>query len=121
MYDHLAARGHVREVPGAPMCSCLEKMPVVSRSDCTELTVTETYEFTFRNNGSNSAVVSAVKVEQNGCTNNDLAIRFAELAAAEEVNDSAITAFNKQIVGDCTDATLNTFLETKGYKYTRPE
>jgi len=129
MYDHLALRGYVREVPGAPMCACLEKMPVVSRADCTELTVTETYEFTLRNNGRNRAVVSAVNVEQNGCTDNDLATRFGELADATDefgelasaTDESAETAFAKQIVGDCTDAILNTFLETKGYKYTSPE
>ena len=26
MYDHLNVRGYVREVPGAPMCSCIEKV-----------------------------------------------------------------------------------------------
>ena len=30
MYDHLNVRGYVREVPGAPMCSCIEKV----RPDC---------------------------------------------------------------------------------------
>ena len=71
--------------------------------------------------GRNRAVVSAVKVEQHGCTGNDLATRFGQLANATATDESADTAFAKQIVGDCTDAILNTFLETKGYKYTSPE
>lgn len=41
MYDHLFTRGYVRNVPGAPKCGCLDRMPVVSRSDCTEVDVTE--------------------------------------------------------------------------------
>merc|ERR1711862_335283 len=37
MYDHMTQRGYVRNIPGAPMCACAENMPVVTRSDCTEI------------------------------------------------------------------------------------
>ena len=40
-FDHLAQRGYVTEVPGAPMCGCAERMPVVTRSDCTQIDVNE--------------------------------------------------------------------------------
>lgn len=30
MYDHLAQRGYVRNVPGAPMCGCVEKVKLQS-------------------------------------------------------------------------------------------
>merc|ERR1711862_531038 len=36
MSDHLHDRGYVRSVQGSPMCGCVEHMPIVSRSDCTE-------------------------------------------------------------------------------------
>jgi len=39
MYDHLTQRGYVKNVPGSPMCGCVEQMPVVTRADCTELIV----------------------------------------------------------------------------------
>merc|ERR1719410_383760 len=47
MSDHLHDRGYVRAVQGAPMCACVEDMPIVSRSDCTEIHATEFYKFTF--------------------------------------------------------------------------
>lgn len=37
MYDHLSQRGYAENLPGAPMCGCIESMPTVSRADCTEL------------------------------------------------------------------------------------
>ena len=46
MYEHMYQRGYVRNVPGAPMCGCcLEKMPVVTRSDCTEIEAIEIWKF----------------------------------------------------------------------------
>jgi hypothetical protein len=43
MYDHMYQRGYVKEVPGAPMCGCSEQMPVVSRADCTQLEVVQSF------------------------------------------------------------------------------
>lgn len=37
LYDHVFQRGYVSAVPGAPQCGCLEKMPIVTRADCTEI------------------------------------------------------------------------------------
>jgi len=37
MFDHLYKRGYVKNVPGQPMCGCIEKMPAVVRADCTEV------------------------------------------------------------------------------------
>lgn len=39
MFDHLSERGYAKNVPGAPMCACVEQMPTVTRSDCTTLEV----------------------------------------------------------------------------------
>jgi len=36
--------GHVRNIPGAPMCACLEQMPVVTHADCTDMTVDQQWE-----------------------------------------------------------------------------
>jgi hypothetical protein len=77
MYDHFVQRGYVTNVPGAPMCGCVEKMPVVDRSDCTELAVTENdVSFTYAN-GDFSAEIGSVTIAFNSCqgindTNNDL-------------------------------------------------
>lgn len=36
--------GNVRNIPGAPMCACLEQMPVVTHADCTDMTVLQQWE-----------------------------------------------------------------------------
>lgn len=59
MYDHLYSRGYVRAVPGSPMCGCVEQMAVVSRSDCTQLDVQESFVFKYRIDGSGSGSGSA--------------------------------------------------------------
>lgn len=114
MYDHLSERGYVREVPGAPMCACVERMPVVEESDCTEADITETYTFRFRNNGNHRADITNVDIEYNACTNNELADRFDEL---ENVSDEAADIFEQYIVGqgNC-DAVFDEWFEEKyGY------
>merc|ERR1712039_314212 len=69
MSDHLHDRGYVRAVQGAPMCSCVENMPIVSRSDCTEITAKEFYKFTFPDDysGEISATLDYVDINFNAC------------------------------------------------------
>lgn len=118
MYDHLNVRGYVREVPGAPMCSCLEKMPVVSRADCTEVTVNEGYVFKYNvNDRSKSLIITDTEVEFNACTNNDLRTRFDELDADNLISPGVKSIFDNQVPqSGCSDATYNNFLSTFGYK-----
>uniref|UniRef100_A0A7S1UWQ5 DUF1349 domain-containing protein n=1 Tax=Grammatophora oceanica TaxID=210454 RepID=A0A7S1UWQ5_9STRA len=44
MYDHLHQRGYARNIPGAPMCACADQMPVVTRADCTQMEVEQSYK-----------------------------------------------------------------------------
>ncbi len=115
MYDHLSERGYVREVPGAPMCACVEKMPVVEESDCTEADITETYKFNFRTNGNHKAEISEVAITYNACTNNELEDRFNEL---EKVSNVATTKFEETIVGqgNCNTAFDQWFAENYGFE-----
>ncbi len=46
MSQGLLDHGYVRNVPGAPMCGCIEQMPVVSNAACTDITVSEDYQIT---------------------------------------------------------------------------
>jgi len=74
MSDHLHNRGYVRAVQGSPMCSCVENMPLVTRSDCTEIQATELFKFTF--SGENLvASLHYTELDFNACSaqkNNDL-------------------------------------------------
>lgn len=45
MYDHMYTRGYVGNLPGQPMCNCVEEMTPMSRSDCTQLDHSKTNKF----------------------------------------------------------------------------
>jgi len=101
------------------LCAVIEKMPVVSRSDCTEVVVSETYKFTFNLSAPhlNEAELTDIDVEFiacNGETNNDLRSRFDKLDGDGMVDSSAKTYFDEHIVGDCDDK-YEEFLNTMGY------
>jgi len=114
MQDHLNTRGYAGAVPGAPMCSCVEKMPVVSRADCTEVGVEETYTFEF-SSVQTEVQISDISISFNQCTNNNLEDRFKELAAEGDVTVSASDHFHRHIVGDCDEDVYERFLLSKGY------
>ncbi len=68
MYDHLYQRGYVRNVPGAPMCACVEKMPIVSRADCTEIEALEFWRFDWSvATQSFTAVLDRTEIDFNAC------------------------------------------------------
>jgi hypothetical protein len=40
-----AEKGYIKSIPGAPLCGCLEHMPVVEKADCRQATGSVTYVF----------------------------------------------------------------------------
>lgn len=115
MYDHLYQRGYVRNVPGAPMCACVEQMPVVTRSDCTQTDVQETYEVTCNANPDApgcTAVIAKINVDFNACrgidnrNNNDLSAYFARLHQEGHLDDTQKGALKEILVekGNCPRA-----------------
>ena len=93
-------------------------MPVVSRSDCTEVIVSENFVYKYNiNDKSNSITITGSDVEFKACTNNDLRTRFDELDAAGLIEPEAKIIFDKQVPeSGCSDETYNNFLSTFGYK-----
>lgn len=100
------------------MCACLEQMPTVSRSDCTQ---TDTrYVFTFSiKSGELSVALTDTRVNFNACDDgngntNDLESKFKQLYPDEQ-------SYNKYLVGpnnnaepsNCVGA-ITTFLATNG-------
>merc|ERR1711862_671311 len=116
-----------RNVQGAPMCSCVENMPIVSRSDCTEITAKEFYKFSFPADytGKVTAVLDYVDIDFNACRakkNNNLQ-RFYELLKDEgRVIKAKYDRFRNTIVGDhqCS-AAIGDILFEKGMKGKAPE
>lgn len=119
MEDHLRKRGYVRNVPGAPMCGCLEQMPTVSRADCTQTSHEYLYDFAYEEGAENplTATIIGRKVSFAACdgdTANDLESKYEQMVKDGSVdrNDD----FETRIVGEdkCEDA-IEDFLGTKGF------
>lgn len=123
MYDHMHQRGYVRNVPGAPMCACAENMPIVTRSDCTQLDVTETFEFSW-DAGSETltGTLDENEIDFNACQgannkNNDLEAYYKKLVNQGKATQANLAKLQKILVGaggrKC-DTAIESFLAGKG-------
>ena len=109
MYDHLRERGYVRAVPGAPMCGCLDKMPTVTRADCTEIEIGNRH-FTFEYDTTKKtfmAKITFAKVEFNACqgrngNNNDLLAHYQKLEDEGSINTEGQGDIDDFLVGEGT-------------------
>lgn len=120
MYDHLYKRGYARNIPGAPMCGCVEQMPVVTRSDCTQVDVTEKFTFSYDPSTGFSVTASDVKVDFNACqglddNNNDLSAYVARLETEGKVTLAQKNQLKNHLVekGNCP-TTIERNLASKG-------
>jgi len=99
------------------MCACTEQMPVVSRSDCTELLVTENIDFTYSANSKSFTITTTeVDVEYAACqgangNNNDLQAYYERLVDEGRQPQQNYNILKETIVGDdnCEDA-INDFM-----------
>merc|ERR1719188_158187 len=121
MSDHLHDRGYVRNVQGSPMCACVENMPLVTRSDCTEIKATELFTFTLSNENL-VASVSYTEIDFNACaaqTNNDLQSFYERLLNEGRVTKEKYDKFRQTIRGNgnCPSAYSDLVFE-QGYTFT---
>jgi regulation of enolase protein 1 (concanavalin A-like superfamily) len=122
MYDHMHQRGYVRNIPGAPMCACVEQMPTVTRSDCTQIDVKEKYKIVHIPDMNRfSAEITDIEIDFNSCRgrynrNNDLHAYVARLTAEGKLRNDQRAGLDKYIVGNgrCREATSYEMSE-KGY------
>jgi len=129
MLDHLYNRGYVRNVPGAPMCGCLDKMPVVSRSDCTQVDVTELWVATFFPARSGAQAFFDLKIdEENGISidfnscrgavrNNDLESYYHRLVNEGRASLDELLKVRETLVGNnkCQQK-IDEFVITQGFE-----
>mmetsp|Transcript_26364 Transcript_26364/g.60270 ORF Transcript_26364/g.60270 Transcript_26364/m.60270 type:complete len:230 (+) Transcript_26364:659-1348(+) len=129
MYDHLYTRGYARNVPGAPMCGCLDKMPVVSRSDCTQVDVTELWVATFTpSNGTSSSSFDLKLDEENGVSiafnacrgarrNNDLESYYHRLFNEGRATGEELAEVRRNLVGNRNcEQSIDNFVVTQGFE-----
>jgi hypothetical protein len=125
MYDHMYVRGYVKNIPGAPMCGCVEQMPTVSRCDCTQIDLTETIKITYDSfsNAFEGKIID-IDIDFNACKginnrNNDLWAYMARLYYEGEVTNEQFGELGRIITDNgCDEATkyqLNQAGLTRGY------
>jgi len=117
MYDHFTQRGYVRNVPGAPMCACVEQMPVVTRADCTEIATTEDVTFTYDESKGLEVETNNLDIDFNACqgannNNNDLGAYYERLVNEERISEENLAKFEEHVVGEywCREA-IDKFLD----------
>ena len=92
------------------MCGCVEQMPVVTRSDCTQVDVTETFDLEYDSTSGFSVTTSDVEVDYNACQglnnrNNDLSAYVARLETEDKVTLAQKNELKKYLVenGNCPE------------------
>jgi len=109
--------GLVEQIPGAPLCGCLDRMPVVTNAKCTQVTSTDSsVDVTFvKNLGVFDSSFNLGTITNTDC--GDFVGHYKELEGGINTPDTSFVA--DRIVGatGCADVTA-TFLATKelGYK-----
>lgn len=104
LYD----QGYVRPVPGAPLCGCSAKMPVISEADCVEVVVDELYNFVF--SPDQDTVVDNqgfTKISFKECSGGSLLSKVDELLADGKISSASANRFRDNVVGDCETAINN--------------
>mmetsp|Transcript_5164 Transcript_5164/g.8089 ORF Transcript_5164/g.8089 Transcript_5164/m.8089 type:complete len:1038 (-) Transcript_5164:76-3189(-) len=116
LLNGLMSNKEVEELPGAPMCGCVEHMPVVSRADCTKTTVTQTISVSFKPVTQFFAETSITSVAHEDC--GDLTTHYGQLVTDGKATATEALKLKRHLVGDgqCGNA-LYDFLETKGFIY----
>jgi hypothetical protein len=106
-FGTLLREGYVKNIGGAPMCGCVENMPVVSKTDCRELTVSnEEFTITITSAGALDIIQLEVVVAYKPCVESTFIDHYANLASQPEIDK-----MKTRVVGeDCkpsNDALLN--------------
>ena len=106
----------------APMCGCLEKMPIVSRSDCTEIEALEVWKFSWNADDEVfEADLDRTEIKFNACRgdgrNNDLESFYKRLVREGRASYQDYQKFQRTIVGNnnCPAAIENLYFDM-GYE-----
>lgn len=104
MYDHMYVRGYVKNIPGMPMCGCIEQMPIVTRSDCTQINLSEDWKLEY--DGTNFLpTLTKVEIAFAACQgrnnrNNDLWAYVARLYDEKRVTPQQFGTVGRVITDD---------------------
>ncbi|EED87460.1 predicted protein [Thalassiosira pseudonana CCMP1335] len=115
LYDislrNTANKGYIKSIPGAPLCGCIEQMPIVEKADCRTATGGD-ITFTFTHDAETGEVTASnvVDVTYADCAEADLA------AHIKATHPTFADAIDMHLVGDggCA-ADLTTYLNDEQF------
>lgn len=113
LYDHMYTRGYVERTVDSDnigMCDCVENMPPVSRADCTELDVTQTFTITYRDGSFVADKTGDMDVNFNSC--NGIDPSSPDDFPIRENNDLASYVYRLYKDGKVSHDTKNKVFET---------
>uniref|UniRef100_A0A7S2V6L9 Ricin B lectin domain-containing protein n=1 Tax=Fibrocapsa japonica TaxID=94617 RepID=A0A7S2V6L9_9STRA len=120
LYDSLYKSGYTSNVPGSPMCSCVEHMPVVTRSDCTEIAANESVEIKFSASTGELVVgIVSVDIDFHAChgennVDDDLSAYYKRLVHEGKASQHEKDILDTMLVGDCQEA-IEDFLASQWF------
>lgn len=109
LYDHMYQRGYVEtavDSDNIAMCGCVEDMSKVSRADCTQVDVVQSFEITFLDGELVATPAGEMEVEFNACQGTDPS------NGNREDNDLASYVYRLNQDGRLSDETMETVFET---------
>jgi len=108
--------GSVEQIPGAPLCGCLDRMPVVTNAKCTQVTSTDsTVDVTFNKSlGVFESSLTLGTITTSDCGN--IVDHYKALEGGEDTPESLYVAGRVVGAEGCADAT-SSFLAGKGLEF----
>lgn len=103
-------KGYVKNIDGAPMCGCVEKMPVVSNTACREVSVgLEEYSLSVLANNTLNIVQKTGNIVYKDCAQSSFVAYYSTIASSTDQVDIMKTRI---IESDCKSA-KDTFLNDR--------
>jgi len=96
MQKGLMENGYVHNVPGAPMCGCVENMPVISKAGCSKTISAQTWDISLDANNKLQLHLDNLQISFEDC-GEDLADHYVNRFSGEQ---NALSSF---ITGECDD------------------
>lgn len=115
--ENMVSNGSVEQVPGAPLCGCIDRMPVVTEAACTDVTdPTSEVVVSFDSTASVfEASFTVGEITYGNCGDKNLVDYYDSLVSDGKASSADADYLKKRIVGDggCGGA-INEFLSEKG-------
>jgi len=110
MRHGLKSNGYTRSVPHAPMCACVDQMPVVSKSDCKSVTKEGPSTWSIALDATSGLIKlwqASVSLIFDNCDGQDLATKYANVHPGSSISH--------RITGQCNGQVEDSFLAKEGY------